>query len=137
MTENLSDNEEQKRRDALSELSEIGQTIQDAMESIERDEEAWWNSLSSDQQISALCCVSRRIYKGDIQDNGTYRYVLYNVFGFGPESYARAQMAGYLAIHNSIVTANGERTMLERFCKINGIENAQEMIDNYVKDTYF
>jgi hypothetical protein len=136
MSDKLSDEEIEKRKSALDALHEFGNMFQDAMEQIEKEEESWWSSLTEDQQISALCCVSRRIHKGDIEENGSYRYVLYNVFGFGPEAYARAQMAGYLAIHNAIVTASTERVILERFCKMHGIDNATEKIDSYIEKTY-
>ena len=103
------------------EWQEASNAFQEAMDAIEREEEAWWNTLTEDQQISALCCVSRRIHEGDIVKGGSYRYVLYQVFGFGPEAYARAQLAGYLAIHNSIYTSEDERRLLERFAEKSGL----------------
>lgn len=103
------------------EWQEASNAFQEAMDAIEREEEAWWNTLTEDQQISALCCVSRRIYEGDIRQKGSYRYVLYQVFGFSPEAYARAQLAGYLAIHNSIYTSDDERRLLERFAEKSGL----------------
>jgi hypothetical protein len=62
-----------------------------------------YQTHSKEQQLNAFCAVVRRIYKGELEDKGTYRYVLYNIFGFGPESYVPAQMAGFLGLHNSIV----------------------------------
>jgi hypothetical protein len=49
----------------------------------------------------------RLLYKAEIEEHGSYRYTLYDVFGFGPESYAPAQFSGFLAIHNAIW--DGER----------------------------
>lgn len=66
--------------------------------------EAFWNSLTKEQQLQAFCAVSRRIRKGEIERQGSYRYVLYQVFGFGPEAYAPAMYAGYMDIHNAICT---------------------------------
>lgn len=74
----------------------------DAMKEIEQESEAYWQSLSTEDQLKVFCAVSRRIYRGEIQDRGTYRYVLYDVFGFGAEAYVPAQLAGYLDIHNAI-----------------------------------
>lgn len=88
--------------DALKALEELSKTFNEAMAEVEKESEAYWNSLSKEDQLKAFCAVSRRIYKGEIEDRGTYRYVLYDVFGFGPEAYAPAQLAGYLTIHNSI-----------------------------------
>lgn len=72
------------------------------MQEIEDEQESFWNSLSKEDQLKAFCAVVRRIHEGDVELNGSYRYVLYDVFEFGPESYVRAQYAGYLDIHNLI-----------------------------------
>lgn len=87
---------------ALEAFSEFSKVFNQAMEDYKKEQETWWSSLTPDQQLDALCCVSRRIVKGDVVDRGSYRYVLYDVFGFGPESYVPAQEAGYLTIHNLI-----------------------------------
>jgi hypothetical protein len=89
----------QELQDALEEISK---TFNEAMKVHEDRSEQYWNSLTKEQQLDAFCAISRRIYSGEIEDQGSYRYVLYDVFGFGPEAYAQAQLAGYLAIHNSI-----------------------------------
>lgn len=89
----------QELQDALEEASK---TFNEAMKSIEDKSEQYYNSLTKEQQLDVFCAVSRRIYRGEIEEQGSYRYVLYQVFGFGPEAYAQAQCAGYLAIHNSI-----------------------------------
>lgn len=83
-------------------LVETGNAWMEDMKATEDQQEQFWNSLSKEDQIKCFCAVSRRIYKGEIEDRGTYRYVLYEVFHFGPEAYVQAQDAGYLAIHNTI-----------------------------------
>lgn len=74
---------------------------------LEENHDKFWNGLSKDDQLKAFCSVMRRLYKAEIEERGSYRYTLYNVFGFGPESYAQAQVSGFLAIHNAIW--DGER----------------------------
>lgn len=86
-------------------LHEVSQVFHQAMLEDENRQEAWWNTLKPDQQLDALCCVVRRIVKGDVVDRGSYRYVLYDVFGFEPHSYVAAQCAGYLTLHNLIYKA--------------------------------
>ena len=90
------------KQDLLEALEEASKTFNEAMKSIEDNSEQYWNSLTKEQQLDAFCAISRRIYKGEIEEQGSYRYVLYDIFGFGTEAYAQAQLAGYLAIHNSI-----------------------------------
>ena len=74
---------------------------------LEADHDKFWNGLSKDDQLKAFCSVMRRLYKAEIEERGSYRYTLYDVFGFGSESYAQAQVSGFLAIHNAIW--DGER----------------------------
>ena len=76
--------------------------------------------------------MCRRIVKGDLEDKGTYRYVLYSVFGFGPEAYVRAQMAGYLTIHNSIWDSQHEERLLAAFAKSLGVEDAETKAKNFL-----
>jgi len=38
-------------------------------------------------------------------DQGSFRHVLYDTFGFGPDSYIPAQLAGFLSINNLIFDA--------------------------------
>lgn len=84
-------------------IEEASKIYREAMAMQVQESEDYWNSLSKEQQLLAFCAVARRIYKGELEDRGTYRYVLYDVFGFGPEAYAIAQESGYLEIHNAIV----------------------------------
>ena len=99
---------------AWDELSEL---FNNAMNEIEQQHEEYWNSLTKEQQLAAFCAVSRRIHQGELVDQGSYRHVLYSVFGWGPEAYAPAQLAGYLEIHNSIYAPDHDRRLLEEFCK--------------------
>ena len=89
---------------ALVELEETSNAFMNAMNKIKDEQEAYWDSLTKEEQLKAFCAVARRIHKGEVELRGSYRYVLYNVFGFGPEAYAQAQLAGYLDIHNAIYT---------------------------------
>ena len=102
-----------------NEISESAREFYKYVQAVEQEQEAYWNSLTEDQRLMAFCSVVRRIYKGEVEARGTYRYVLYDVFDFGPQSYMLAQLAGYLTIHNLIfegleaeekVTTSGERT---------------------------
>lgn len=113
-------------------LDNLAEKFNRVMKEIEEDQEQWWNSLSKEDQLKAFCAVARRIHKGELEDKGTYRWVLYDVFGFGPEAYAPAQMAGYLDIHNSIVDSEYDTRLIRAFCQANKIENYEEKIQNWV-----
>jgi len=96
------DNNVDPKPDLLEALDKASEVFNQAMKELEDKSEQYWNSLTKEQQLDAFCAISRRIHRGEIEEQGSYRYVLYQVFGFGPEAYAQAQCAGYLAIHNSI-----------------------------------
>jgi len=113
-------------------LVDISNHFNEAMAEVEKESEAYWNSLSKEEQLKAFCAVSRRIHQAEIIDQGTYRWALYDVFGFGPEAYAPAQLAGYLAIHNSIMGPDHDERLLKAFCVKYGIEDA----DTKIRDMY-
>jgi hypothetical protein len=74
----------------------------EVMEAIRQDREQFWASLSKDQQLKAFCAVVERLAEAELDEQLTYRGVLYEKFGFGPDAYVRSQMSGLLRLHNSI-----------------------------------
>lgn len=78
----------------------------------EKSANEFWDSLTYEQKCDAFHAVVRRIYEGEIEKKGSYRYVLYDVFGFAPDMYTRGMDCGYMALHNSIMDD-------EEFCKAN------------------
>ena len=84
------------------EWREMTVQFEQSFKDLEQQQEEYWASLTKEQQLDLFCCVVRRMVKGEIDDNRSYRGVLYDVFGWGPEAYATAQMAGYLNLHNAI-----------------------------------
>ena len=86
---------------------ELHNSFQRWEQELEQDHDKFWNGLSKDDQLKAFCSVMRRLHKAEIEENSSYRRTLYDVFGFGPESYVQAQVSGFLAVHNAIW--DGER----------------------------
>jgi hypothetical protein len=72
----------------------------------------FWDSLSYEDKCNAFHAVVSRIYEGEIKVKGSYRYVLYDIFGFGPDMYTRGMDCGFMALHNSIMDD-------AEFCKAN------------------
>lgn len=83
----------------------------------EKEANYFWDSISDADRRNAFHAVVSRIFDGDIKQRGSYRYVLYDVFGFGPEMYTRGMDCGYMALHNSIMNdeqfAEANKWMLE------------------------
>jgi hypothetical protein len=94
--------ENQKRRDALDKLAELGQEIEKGREEYENTVDSWWDNLTEKEREDAFYSVIKRMYKAEVQDRGTYRWALYDVFGFDPGMYGAGMDCGYMAMHNII-----------------------------------
>lgn len=115
----------------LDTISEIGQEMEKARKVYEHDNDTWWDSLSEKEREDAFYAVCKRIYQADIKDTGTYRYALYDVFGFGfgMGMYGRGMDCGYMAIHNCLY--DGEE--LQRMKSVNRFEVIDDTGRAYVK----
>lgn len=69
----------------------------------EKQANDFWESLSYDDKCNAFHAVVSRIVDGEIKQKGSYRYVLYDVFGFSPDMYVRGMDCGFMVLHNSIM----------------------------------
>jgi hypothetical protein len=83
-------------------LSALSEEQEDIEKCIEADMDEWWNSLSKDDQMKAFYSVIKRLVDGELVQKGSYRYILYQVFGFDAEAYGLGMMCGYMELHNSI-----------------------------------
>lgn len=91
-----------EKTNLLDTLTELGKLQEEAQKEYEAKNEAWWKGLTEEEREDAFYAVCKRIYEADIRDHGSYRYALYDVFGFDPGMYGRGMDCGYMAIHNTI-----------------------------------
>jgi len=120
---------------ALQELSDFSDLFNKTMNDIKEDRESYWNSLTKDEQLKCFCAVVERIMEGE-DEGRSYRGILYSVFGFGPESYAQAQMSGFLGLHNSIFDSKHTPHLLRSFAKHAGIENSEDAVAKFYGDHF-
>jgi len=90
------------KKELLEGLDELREAQQKAREDYEIMNDAWWNGLTEEEREDAFHAVIKRMYKAEVVDRGTYRYALYDVFGFDPGMYGRGMDCGYMNIHNMI-----------------------------------
>lgn len=95
--------DKQKYDELLDVLDSLQELQVETTERWLHESEDYWNSLDQETQQMVFCAVVRRIYKGEIKEQGSYRHVLYDSFGFDTDSYGRAMDAGYLTIHNRLL----------------------------------
>jgi hypothetical protein len=110
------------RSKLLVELSELGEQLQEAQDRHDIETDKWWNDLSEEDRERAFYSVVKRLVKGELRDRGTYRYVLYDVFGFDASSYMMGMNCGYLQLHNSIYTHEEMRELRDRELAASGIK---------------
>jgi hypothetical protein len=122
-----------ERSKALQELSDIGQEMEKSRKVYEHDNDTWWNGLSEQEREDAFYAVCKRIHKAELQDKGSYRYALYNVFGFDPGMYMRGMDCGYMNLHNSIFDSN-ELAAMKRVNRLEVIDDTGRALVKYLKD---
>ena len=64
----------------------------------------YFESLETDNQLLLFFHITNQIFENYFKDNSSYRGLLYDKFGFGPESYTIGMDSGMFAIHNAIST---------------------------------
>lgn len=58
-----------------------------------------WNSLDLESRLAAAAFVIKKIVEHG-REGGTFRYLIYNRLGFGPEAYVPLYLAGGMHISN-------------------------------------
>ena len=83
-------------------LEEFSNAMREASRQYEAECDEYWKNLPYEDQLRAFYSVMKRVHQGELIDKGTYRWVLYDVFGFGPEAYSIGMDCGFMELHNSI-----------------------------------
>ena len=123
-------NEEQNK--ALDGLAKLSQEMEKSRKIYEHDNDTWWNGLTEQEREDAFYAVVKRIHQAELMDHGTYRYALYDVFGFDPGMYMRGMDCGYMAIHNAI--GDGEDYQAMRGVnRLEVIDDAGRALVKYLK----
>ena len=78
---------------------------QEIKNSYDIDADNFWNSLSYEDKCNAFHAVVSRIVQGAIVEDGSYRYMLYDVFEFDADMYSRGIDCGFMALHNCSASA--------------------------------
>lgn len=120
------------KEELLEQISKLSETYEIAANERKEKQEQFWNSLSKEDQLKVFCAVVRRIHEGDVVQKGSYRYVLYNIFGFGTEAYGQAMDAGYLTLHNCIFDDEHDDKLLHAFAKFNNL--SEDTVEKFWKD---
>lgn len=103
-------NEDQKNywrklvTELFEELKELESLQKEGKDAYEKTCEEFWDKLSYDDKLKAFYSVVKRIHQAELVDRGSYRWALYDVFGFDMDAYGIGMECGYMELHNSIYT---------------------------------
>jgi hypothetical protein len=66
------------------------------------EDQAWWDSLSMEERARAFRQVVSLIYKSEVEDRGSYRHAMYDIFNV---DYVDGLSCHYMELHNLIYQA--------------------------------
>ena len=121
------------KKELLEGLDELREAQQAAHAEYEAKNEEWWNGLTEEEREDAFYAVTKRMYKAEVEDRGTYRWALYDVFGFDPGMYGRGMDCGYMALHN-IIYDGLELEAMKGVTRFEVIDDTGRAYVKYLKD---
>lgn len=66
------------------------------------DADRWWDSTDYETKQLAFYSVIDKMRQVELMDKGSYRYAIYDVFGFRGDMYGPGIECGYMDLHNTI-----------------------------------
>ena len=90
------------KEELYDDISKLSQLMEESRIQYEAENDAWWNGLTEQERQDAFYAVCKRIHQAELIDKGSYRYALYDVFGFDEGMYRKGMYCGYMNIHNAI-----------------------------------
>ena len=130
--------DEQKKEELMDALAKAGEAWREAERIYDQEAEAVWSKMSHDEQQQMFHCIVKRIAKGELDEGRSYRGVLYDIFGWGPEAYGMGMGCGYLDLHNSIHSFDDKVSMICNTMRKCGFEPDEEQVKDVVfKHDYF
>lgn len=85
-------------------LPDIREAFEQYRKENEESANKFWDSLSYEDKCNAFHIVVSKLCEGEVKVQGSYRYVLYDIFEFGPDMYVRGMDCGFMSLHNSITS---------------------------------
>lgn len=122
------------KKELLEGLDELREIQQAARAEYEAKNDEWWNGLTEEEREDAFYAVIKRMYKAEVEDRGTYRWALYDVFGFDPGMYGRGMDCGYMSLHNIIYDGLELETM-KGVTRFEVIDDTGRTYTKYLKDS--
>ena len=99
---------------------------EEALEQYKQKGKEYFESLEMDNQLLLFFYITNVIFENYFEDNGSYRGLLYDKFGFGPEAYSLGCDSGMFTLHNAISTPNELEERFNALIKFLKLELSKE-----------
>jgi hypothetical protein len=109
--------EEIKKQEVMDALYDTGNAFAASADQYQQMANTYYSGLEPEEQLWAFCSIVEKLSRGELDERRSYRGILYDTFGWGPEAYAAAQTAGFLGLHNSIYNFENLETVLKNTLK--------------------
>jgi hypothetical protein len=86
------------------EYKEFLEIEEEALEQYKQKAKEYFDSLEIDNKLLLFFHITNTIFENYFKYNSSYRGLLYDKFGFGPEAYSLGMDSGMFALHNAIST---------------------------------
>ena len=90
----------------------------------------YFESLETDNQLLLFFHITNVIFKNYFKDNSSYRGLLYDKFGFGPEAYSLGMDSGMFSLHNAISTPEDSEERFNALVKFLKLELSQKELNS-------
>ena len=94
---------------------------EEALEQYTQKAKEYFDSLEIDNKLLLFFHITNTIFENYFKYNSSYRGLLYDKFGFGPEAYSLGMDSGMFALHNAISTPDESEerfNILVKFLKL-------------------
>lgn len=129
--------EETTKQEVMDALHASGREFAKAADEWQQMANSYYSSLEPEEQLWAFCAVVEKLCKGELDENRSYRGILYETFGWGPEAYGAAQHAGFLGLHNSIYKFEDLKTVFKNTLKELEIEVDDEKLSDALAKYFY
>ena len=107
-----------------------------ALQEYKQKAKDYFESLETDNQLLLFFYITNVIFENYFNDNGSYRGLLYDKFGFGPEAYSLGCDSGMFTLHNAISTPDELEERFQKLIKFLKLDLTKDQVNsarNYFK----
>ena len=103
---------------------------EEAREQYTQKAKEYFQSLEMDNRLLIFFYITNVIFENYFNDNGSYRGLLYDKFGFGPEAYSLGCDSGMFTLHNAISTPDQLEERFQNLVKFFKLDLSKEQINS-------